>query len=680
MLVLSVLAHAAALHGVQEIAPASADAGEAALEGGGDEGAAKVATAGVIPELVEATRGAAGALADKARIDAERRELVATAREELRRGRLLLGRFLLRANRIDAEERGQAFDHAAAQGRYDARVAELREALRGARVREAVPLVFGDLRYYGQPGGFMGEALLESGGSCEQIAQLVAASVYDAGQGGAIALRYYGGVMPDGATHLTAVERTGEGEHDLLTGKPALRKGTRFSPEELVEAYARTHGLAAQPPGGVVARVAASPSALLQNAASPSASPSSTDAPAPASGARPTLTSGFPPNQDRYPGALPMFAAHAVGELAGDEEPGEGASENDARHCAYFLRMALLHPPSIDVEVPEESGLAFVRMEPRRIPRADRLEREAGLLLEAEKLAKLEGGPSEEADRLMGLACLAAVGETAVVDFMLAGQHRLAKLAAEKQSAAREEGRRRLASIAWSGEEGRRIRQALIESYAGRSWLLLALPGAEDVAVEVAGETKRDNWGKVSLLAALLVAPRTRSRALALLRGMAPPQQIEVMHEVFHAHDHMRPWASNFDLAVEEGAGSGELYRVYRVFRGLAFRLWESHRDPEEVLGALAVEADRAGISAEWRAALIDYYARNALGLYANRPGGFALVGMLKRAALESGHGSLDLLVRMLVYIEAEGRLDPRTLADAFHGAGRPLVGTAARP
>jgi hypothetical protein len=374
-----------------------------------------------------------------------------------------------------------------------------------------------------------------------------------------------------------------------------------------------------------------------------------------------------------------MYAARAVGELAPDDDgapdaPDDGA--HDARNCAYFLRMALLRPPWVDVEVSALTGDAFVRMEPHRIPEAHRLEREAGLLLDAEKLSRMEGGASEEADRLMGLACLAALGDVASVDFALAGQHRLAKLAADKRTAAREQGGERLAAITWSGEEGRRVRRALIEAYGGRNWLLLSLPGSDDVVARIAEETTIQDWGKVSVLAALVVAPKTRARALALLQAMPLLERTEVLHEVFHAHDHMRPWASNFDLSPDDGTEGGELVRVYGVFRGVAFRFWEGQRPPEEVLGALSNEAKRAGISSEWEAAILDYYARNALGLYSNRPAGFALVPILKRAALENGHPSLALLVRRLAYIEAQGRLDQATLADAFRGAGPPVLGT----
>lgn len=137
------------------------------------------------------------------------------------------------------------------------------------------------------------------------------------------------------------------------------------------------------------------------------------------------------------------------------------------------------------------------------------------------------------------------------------------------------------------------------------------------------------------------------------------------MHEVFHAHDHMRPWASNVDLGEAPAEAGAAFLRGYQVYRRAALRLWEAHRPIREILAALPGEARAAGLGAAWEAALIDYVGRNALGLYSHRASGFEVVGVVKEAARRSGHPSLDGLRRQLEYIEAQRRLDATTLADA---------------
>jgi hypothetical protein len=144
--------------------------------------------------------------------------------------------------------------------------------------------------------------------------------------------------------------------------------------------------------------------------------------------------------------------------------------------------------------------------------------------------------------------------------------------------------------------------------------------------------------------------------------------QVDVMHEVFHAHDHVRPWATNYELeAPQNGDPTTEIFiRAYRVFRGLAFRLWEGQRDVQESLAAFSREAEAARLPPDWQAAMLDYFARNTLGLFAQRPAGFSVVPILAAEVRRHSATSLDPLRRQLGYLEAEGRLDARALADAF--------------
>ncbi|MCC6557177.1 MAG: hypothetical protein IT372_29855 [Polyangiaceae bacterium] len=605
-----------------------------------------------------AALAAADAIARADRIERARRALVESARADLAAGRLQLGRFLLRANHIDAEELGEPFDGGAAEARYEERLRALREALRADDLRAAVPAVFGDLRYHGQPGGLMASALLEGGGSCEQVAQLVAAAAFDAGQARAIALRFYGGVMSDGATHVTPIAALAGDEYDLMSGRPAIRKGVRLPAAELVEVYARAHGLAPR-----VARAEPADGSSAGGGADSNGGNGAGASAALSGPALPTLSAGFPPNDDRYPGALPLYAARAVQDPADSpDEPAEPADDAQlARDCAYFLRMAVLDPPAIEIEPPAGGG-AF-SIEPARVPAPARLEREAALLRAADGLTR----SGDAADRLMAWACLAALGDAAAVDLTLAGERRLAAAAVEVHRRARDEGKRALASMAWSTDAGAGVARRLSEEYGGRTWLLLALEGGEAALEELVQRAPRDDWGRVSALTALVLRPASRPRALAVVERLPPRDQIDVMHELFHAHDHMRPWGSNVDLrdAPAPPEAGAAFLRVYRVFRGLAWRLWEGQRDLPEILDALHRESAAAAIDPLWEAALLEYCAHNALALHAQRPTGLEVTRALREAAARNGHPSLDGLRRKLEYILSRSRLDQRILADA---------------
>ncbi|HVK66985.1 MAG TPA: hypothetical protein VM694_21015, partial [Polyangium sp.] len=492
---------------------------------------------------------------------------------------------------------------------------------------------------------------LDGGGSCEQVAQLVVASVFDVGRPAEVALRFYGKPMADGVAHLAPIAIRGKEEHDLMAGTPAAPGGSRVAPDELVEIYARVHGLA--PP------IAAAPGG--GGGAGKEAAPPASAEPTDAAPSRPSLAAGFPPNADAYPGTLPLYAVRAVkqpGE-AGDVLEDPSFAAEGARHCAYFLRMASLSPPTIEVE----QSVAF---EPFPTPRPQRLEREAFLLRVALDLAK--SPQADDADRLMSFACLTALGEVAGTDFTLAGERRLAHSAVATGKQAREAGEKALAAIRWSSEEGAEIAKRIEAEYAGRSWVLLFLKGGGDVVLDLTLRSPRESWGRVNALGALVLFPETRLRAIEATATLSPRDQVDVMHEVFHAHDHLRPWATNFDLEAPPNASATVLrfVRAYRVFRGVAFRLWEGQREAGETLAALREESRAAGLDPTLEAAMIDYHARNVLGLYAQRPAGFEVVAALVEATRGNLDPSLDPLRKQLAYITAEGRLDARTLADAF--------------
>jgi hypothetical protein len=558
----------------------------------------------------------------------DRAALIARARAARRTGRLALGEFLLDANAIDAREQGVGFDRGRAGALFAARLVELRAARARMSLRAAVPEVFGDLHYYGRPGGRIGDALLDGGGSCEPLAQLLAAALFDAGHGAVVGLRYYGGV--GGIPHLTPVLIEGKHEVDLLAGRAALPGGARFAADELVEIYARAHEPA--PPGGAAAGAEAR----------------GDDAPpAPAS-----MADGYPQNHDSYPGTTPLYAGRAVpveGAIVAAAAPAM-AAEDQSADCAFFVRLSALDPPSIALG----EGDAAPSIELRRVPTSAQIDRTFARISAVEQTmarpaSKAPPPAADSADRLMALACLTALYDRAAVDLTLTRSPAIARASLVKRNESADAGAKLLASIDWASPSGRGVSRRLAARYSGRSWLLLVLAGG-DVPV-LASLADRNDWGRVNALAALIVFPDTRLRALALAEKLPRAQQVEVMHEIFHAHDDLRPWSSNYAL---DARGDGEIVRAYRVFRGVAWGLWEGIRSPDEVLAVLHRDAERLRLDATWEVALITYYAENGLNLHLGRADAGPFWRDLGRWLRDHGHGDLDVYDRIVASVSLD--------------------------
>lgn len=250
----------------------------------------------------------------------------------------------------------------------------------------------------------------------------------------------------------------------------------------------------------------------------------------------------------------------------------------------------------------------------------------------------------------------------------MAGERRLAALALDTSKRAREGGKQLLGDVHWKTPDGVELARRLRVDFAGRFWLLLFLEGGENVVLDLAKHSDKDEWGRISSTAALLLFPKTRTRAFDIVTRLSRREQIDVMHEIFHAHDHLRPWATNYEFEVDPDASvaAQSFAHVYRVFRALAFRLWEGQREPGETVDAFMAEAKDAQLDAAWQAAIVDYYARNVLGLYSQRNKGLEIMVALDRAIQANPHPSLNPLRKQIAFIKAEGRLDARTLADAF--------------
>jgi hypothetical protein len=603
--------------------------------------------------------------ARQVRVAEGRRRLVDEARAKLARGELELGEFLLAANDLDAQEQRRTIDIVKARDRYQTHLRDLRAAMTHEDVRRAVPAVFGHFRYHGRPGGRVADALLEEGGSCEPISQLVAASLYDAGLHDSVFLRFYGGAI-DGATHLAPIyveagpakpvpgaggrgrPRSLEKEFDLMSGGLAERGGVRFPASDLVEAYARAHGLAP----GIVSSKAGPGAAMGEPSAAPQAAAPS------------TMAGGYPPNPDRYPGRLPLFSARAVNEARADGAAKAAEPVDHVPNCAFMIRMAVLDPPRLRID-PSSPGARSpgegIEVEPHRLPHPQSVERDATLIKAVEQ--HLEDPRTDHADRLMELSCLVALYDGAAVDLALLSQLDLAATAEQKRREAAIAGAKALAAVQWSGDEGAKVRRRLSSDYAGRSWLLLLLPGGEEVVFDLVRGAQKEDWGVINALAALVVAPRTRSRAVAILDKMPRRDQADVMHEVLHAHDHLRPWASHYAL---DGGDEGEFYRAYRVFRAIGWALWEGGRSAEETLASLKQGVAAEHLPREWEVIFVEYYARNALGLHQSRPGGIAVARSLKGWLAAGAYPELDTFRRRLDYVDSQDKLDSTTLSDAW--------------
>ncbi|NUP09863.1 MAG: hypothetical protein HOW73_27770 [Polyangiaceae bacterium] len=550
---------------------------------------------------------------------ARRRALLVEAREARAAGKLQLGEFLLRANAIDAEEENARFDLDMAWARYRERLTRLVEALAASPPEVAVPEVFDDVSYTGTPGGRMGDTLLTRRGSCEPVSHLVAASLYDAGLVDRARLRFYGAVA-SGATHVTpvltvasAVEGRDE-EIDLMTGGRSEAGGRDFVAGDLVEAYARAHGLA--PPSNPRPSLvigAASSSSRQAVASDPVGLFDAASVPATRS-----LSRGYPANTDSFRGALPLFADRAISQ---HRAPDDGVPERpEPPPCSFYVSLAWLDLPSADV-LGKSAG---VDVDLVRAPTLAELERSSSIILQIETHRSRTDLPT----RVVEHACLAALYDHAGLTFALAGQHDVSVRAVASARRERRAGKDALAELARADASSRSAQFSALDQIAmGRTWVLLFLEGGEDVLRDLAADPSI-RFGKTMAIAGMLVAPRTRRDAVFIADALPLPTQIDLMHELMHAHDNARPWASSYalDLWGDAEAEQTRFARAYRVFRALAWRLWDAARTPEETAASLAREAHDADLDDDATRAVALYYLKHFFRLYRTREGGEELI------------------------------------------------------
>jgi hypothetical protein len=555
--------------------------------------------------------------------------LVRRARTALKKNDLALGVFLLEANAIDAEEEGKTLDLEKARGLYGDRVKDLRarlEAKDAAPIEDVVPMVFEDLSYSGIPGGRMAELLIDRSGSCEPLSHLVAAALYDAGVRKRSFLRFYGGRVA-GISHLApmlvTLDEAGRPSHahDLVAGSSGPADGALFPAPELVEVYARAHGVDSKDASdnpfaeGEVVRA-------RRHTVDPKAGPFSL-----ASVPRTrTLSSGYPVNDDKFVGALPLFSERAVRAPA-PTQPGETSFSNPPVPCSVYLHVAWLDPPHVRTGSTGEAWVDLVRL-----PSSETLDRLATTIQTVEA-SESRGSLAQE---LATTSCLTALYDRAALLFSLSGKNDVGERAARSANAARRDGEQALTKLAALAPAERIATLVeLDEATMGRSWTLMFLPGAEPALTEYVREGPTA-FRRVLPLVALLVQPQTRDRAALLAESFPVSAWVDVMAELVHAHDNARPWSAIHPLGFEaDRVSDARFLRSYKVFARVAWRLWEAGSPPEDVVGELIAEGRAQSLSAEELAMIARYYLRNFLLIETSREGGRERIGRAS-AALES--------------------------------------------
>lgn len=552
---------------------------------------------------------------------ARRAELVRRARALRESGSLRLGAFLLATNAIDAGEEGADFDLEGASQRYQDRLAQLNHALRRNPIDVAVAKVFGDLAYTGLPGGRMGDTLLSGSGSCEPLSHLIAALLFDAGHP-EVKLRYYGG-RSAGVSHIAPVIDTKKGERDLVLGAKSAPGGSVFPAEDLVEAYARAHGLGREVAGGG-ARAAGGgvdDAGLYGSFATKTR----------------TMTSGYPSNDDKFGGALPLFHARAVAsvetvEAAADETPAASSDATDAidlgRACAAMLRPGELDPPEI-----EASGVAI---DLYRAPSSAGLERVSANIARVEEARSKE---TSSARRAVMAGCLVGLYGRASIDFALAGDPHVADRAALEIEAIRKDVAPFVETLGRLDDQGASARRAVLTEAGGDAWVLLFLPAGDAAVLALARDAKPGSYDVTTLLSTLLVKPTSRASALEIVDALPLDRQIEVMHELGHARENTRPWTASYELELPPGAKPSPFATAYRVFLPMSWRLWEAVQPEMHALDALEREAAVARLAPGVVRALIGYYARNAIWLHVRRQGGAAVIHNIDTWLRAHGYG-----------------------------------------
>ncbi len=470
------------------------------------------------------------------KVGRDRAELVGTARKQLEEGKLELGRFILKANEIDSYEEGVNFDAKKAGVAYEKYLADLAYGISsGKRPQKSLSDTLKGLSYFGVPGGRMGDAINEGGGSCVQLSHLAASLMYDAGYKDRTHIRLYG-PGDNGVGHMAPVFQENLREYDLVSGVLSNMSGTRIAPSDLVEAYARAHGLA--PP-------------LLEETGRL------------AKGANGMLPEGRPDGFS-YPAAkgkasvdAPLFSSNAVREFNPDFKPSGKESRKGLRNTTFVMLRQVsgrfINPTSAGL-LPSGTPQDTVRVH-REAGDGDRLKSVSDLIEDALGiLASPEGGKPRVKTALLGQ--LAALYFEAGWELALLGRHSIAETVKKQCGRMREMGKDSIAKL--TQEDAKDPPWEVV--YLGRDGQQMVI------------DSLRYGWsgGKAHGLALLAAFEGTREVAIANIERRGKIEQAEVIMNLKNGGD------------GPEIEGSFEFIRAYNAYSAALDKLrkdgFKAHR------------------------------------------------------------------------------------------------------
>ena len=248
------------------------------------------------------------------------------------------------------------------------------------------------------------------------------------------------------------------------------------------------------------------------------------------------------------------------------------------------------------------------------------------------------------ASRLLGHACLVALYERAGLLFSLGNQRAVSLRAMKSREREARAGKVALAELmALSTARRHDLERELAELSMGRVWVLLFLEGGSDAVVAMATLPQSAFSGTLSV-AALLVSPDTRARGVEIADSLKLSEQIDLMHELMHAHDNARPWAASYKLDLARTLSTSPFAKKNRVFAALAWRLWDGGRQPEEAVAALVREGAAEQLDKRSQDAIADYYMQSYFRLMRQRQGGDEMIDRADKALVASGFRGLASL------------------------------------
>lgn len=585
----------------------------------------------------------------------KRELLVKQARAAIMGGRLSLGEFILQANEIDAEEEGKNPELPGARAKHREYLGRLVELLAaGVSVQEAVPRVLAGLDYYGAGAGSMTELLLEGGGACEQLSHLVASVVYDAGRKEQIYLRHYSG-------HLAPIFIENGREYDLVAGNYAYPGGVIFHATQLVEMYARAHGIrteyeVAGENGGAVAEARREAGQDWIPEGKPSGF-------------------AYPPTSDSYPGSVPLFSRNAVKEFNPHEIEEGAAPEPETIGCGYRLEM--LNPVAAWANTMGPGVMGTKLLEP------DVYWLES--IVECIESRKVFIEKTDGYMRLLLLGELTALYRETELQLKMLGKEELAREARTLMEKAADEANGIIESEDLLGEGLSKFYNAALEGNGGQRDLLglhqIVFIGqkGEEILLRMLEKRMLGPIDEGQAFMVLCTNPGTVERAFGIMRDLSKTRQTELIAMLSNMTQ---------DFVVDEDGS--EQYRAYAAYRNIKARYRPASRYAaaerwcceapkfSELLVNVRQEIAANGLGEEWAIAFMAYYGRGAverMGIFTPVFGvdgkeaelGLQFARELKAwlDGMRSNDPNIEALRRQVNYICSQNTFTPEVIIEA---------------